>query len=443
VGAVAAQRMGAGAALVLVGLVPVTSGLARGIPLPGLRLSEVLTVGIAVCLLLFADAKRDARWRLLDTAAIVFVLAHFSLSLIAAYADSRALSGEDLNILVGPLQFYLYYRALALTLTTPRLRGLALVVLLGASIPVSISVLAQQVLPGVDAALHSLTGYVRDADTSTTLSRATGPFAHFQVLSAYLTAMILIAVSTLLYGREIPRSRPIAIAALGLAIVALVQTVTLTSMIGALVGSLALVASHPQRWRMLAAVAATVTLLAVAFAPLLATRIDEQTATVTSNRASARNPLVPQSVAFRYDIWTKDSLPAIREHLLLGTGPTIPDSVGWRSTESMYITLLFRGGVVLLAVWLALMAAFIHAGRRRFDSPDVAQRVAGRALVTLVAVLLVMQLIQPYLTYGGVSHVVWLLAAMVVVNPDLYRAFRAPSRHPAWLGGGTRREVPA
>jgi hypothetical protein len=400
----------------------------------------LLTVGIAIALLLFADAKRDARWRLLDTAAIAFVLAHFALSLIAAYADSRALSGDDLNVLVGPLQFYLYYRALALTLTTPQLRGMALIVLLGASIPVSISVLAQQVLPGFDALLHSISGYVRDADTSTTLSRATGPFAHFQVLSAYLTAIVLMSVATLLYGREIPRSRPIAIAALGLAIVALVQTVTLTSMIGALVGSLALVAGHPRRWRMLAGVAAMVVGLSVAFAPLLATRIDEQTATVTSNRASARNPIVPQSVAFRYDIWTKESLPAIREHLLLGTGPTIPAGVGWRSTESMYITLLFRGGVVLLVVWLALMAALLHAGSRRFDSSDVTQRVAGRALVTLVAVLLVMQLIQPYLTYGGVSHVLWFLAALVVVNPDLYRAFRAPTVRPAWLSS-RRREV--
>jgi O-antigen ligase len=85
----------------------------------------------------------------------------------------------------------------------------------------------------------------------------------------------------------------------------------------------------------------------------------------------------------------------------------------------MYITLLFRGGLVLLAVWALMWLALVRTGWQRRRSADVGQRAAARALVVVLGVLLVMQFIQPYLTYGGVSHVVWLLAAVVAVPAKL------------------------
>ncbi len=398
------------AAYALVALVPLTAGLQRGVPLPGLRLSEVLTVGLAALVLVLADHRRDARWRLLDWAALLFVVAHAVLGGLATRRTAGMITTEELGVLVGPLQFFLFYRALALTLQTPERRRTALRLLLWTSAVVSLSAIGQAAVPAVDTFVRSLTGYALES------TRATGLFPHFQVLSAYLAAILVLGTAAVVHRVLVPWQGAVV---LGLAAIALVLTVTITTMTGALLGCLAVAAWHPQGRRNLAIGLVCLAAVAVPFLPILAGRAEEQSSVAVGTVGAERSAFVPQTVAYRWEIWTTQSLPVLQERLALGWGATLPASVAWRSTESMYITLLFRGGLVLLAVWALMWLALVRTGWQRRRSADVGQRAAARALVVVLGVLLVMQFIQPYLTYGGVSHVVWLLAAVVAVPAKL------------------------
>src|SRR5436309_1219515 len=63
------------AALVMVAVVPVVAGLARGLPVPGLRPSEALIGGLAPLILLVRQARTAPPWRTLDWVALLYVLA--------------------------------------------------------------------------------------------------------------------------------------------------------------------------------------------------------------------------------------------------------------------------------------------------------------------------------------------------------------------------------
>ena len=414
------------AAYILVGVVPIASGLDRGVPIPGFRLSELLTVGLAGVLLVSLDHRRDARWRALDWAAIAYVAAHVVMGVLGSYNEGRPVVNGDLGTLVGPAQYFVYFRALALVLQTEEMRSRALTFLLGSSVVISVSVIVDKFVPGVRPTLHDLTGYSVFPGDGQSVSRASGLFPHFQVASGYLASIVIASAAAFLNGyRTMPRLALAFVCAL--AGVALVQTVTLTTLLGAAAGVLVLAAWHTDRRRNLAIALISLAAVGAVFSPVLLARVNEQGAVAVGTLGANRNPLVPQTVAYRWEIWTTQSLPALSDRLYVGAGPTLPNTMTWKSTESMYMTLLFRGGVPLLAVWLILWYTMLRTAWRGRYSPDETQRIAAKALTVLLVFLVVMQNIQPYLTYGGISHVVWLLAAIVVIP------FRARSSSPTAL----------
>src|SRR5215210_2851484 len=62
-------------ALVLVGVAPAISGLTRGLPVPGLRASELLVAGLALLILLTSRGHGAVPWRAFDWLALAYVIA--------------------------------------------------------------------------------------------------------------------------------------------------------------------------------------------------------------------------------------------------------------------------------------------------------------------------------------------------------------------------------
>ncbi|MGH2745155.1 MAG: hypothetical protein ACRDN8_22230, partial [Thermoleophilaceae bacterium] len=82
---------------------------------------------------------------------------------------------------------------------------------------------------------------------------------------------------------------------------------------------------------------------------------------------------------------------------------------------SMYLTLLFRGGIPLLLVYGLLMLALAGAAwRLAARSGRPSDRLLGRAVVALVALLAVLHLLEPYFVTSGLPHLIWILAALVL-----------------------------
>jgi O-antigen ligase len=112
-------------------------------------------------------------------------------------------------------------------------------------------------------------------------------------------------------------------------------------------------------------------------------------------------------------VWTHQYFPALDGHWLTGYGPGTPPGITFGYTESVYLELLLRGGVILLAMYLCLMVALVAAAwpvaRARRSSES---RLAARVLVVLLAALVYLHLLEPYFVVTGLPHVLWVLAAL-------------------------------
>src|SRR5918999_1410676 len=76
-------------AYLLVALVPILSGLRRDLPVPGLRLSELIVAGLAALLLATVETRRARPWSLLDWTALAYCVATLVLG-TAALLDRGA-----------------------------------------------------------------------------------------------------------------------------------------------------------------------------------------------------------------------------------------------------------------------------------------------------------------------------------------------------------------
>ena len=412
-------------AFAIVAIVPVVSGLRRGLPVPGFRLGELLAVGYAVLLLSTAGRANWRSWRAFDWVALAYVVATFTLGLYDTWHRGDQLTGADLGQLIGPLQFFLLYRAIMVALPRRVDRLRALDWLLRASIAVSVVTYLQAArVPGVNELLVWLTGQDYSGRLAWAIPRANGPFPHWTMLAGYMFAIVLLCVALLLGGAR-GRRRRLALATLVTSSISLVLTVTLAPMIGALLGSLALAWWYRRSGRMLAWVAVGCAVAVVAFAPLLSRRTDDQFQAASSSNASYS--LVPHTVSSRVGFWTDQYLPALQGRWVTGYGPQIPPEVTWKYTESVYIGLLLRGGLPLLAIYglmtWALVLVALEVARRPVrpgpiragpDERRALEQALARGTVVLLAVLAVTQLIAPLFLTTGLPHVWWILAALVM-----------------------------
>jgi hypothetical protein len=302
--------------------------------------------------------------------------------------------------------------------------------ILWASTPVAALALLQRGgAPGVPGLLRYLTGVDLSTDYSySLLHRATGPFPHWQMLGAYLLVVVLVAVALLLDPQSRVLRRPLLVGILALDCAALVETVSVTPLLATLVGTIVLAARYGRTRRLLPWLALACVVGGAVFGSLLSQRAQLQYATSPGQS----NGLVPQTIAYRYDVWTTQFLPALTGRWLTGWGPCcstptdLPSGLGWDFTESVYLTLLLRGGVILLAGYAVLMWAFASVSRRAAREParPAADRAAANVLFFLVLALVPLQWIEPYFIDDGLPQLVWGLAGLLMATG----ATAAPTR---------------
>lgn len=420
-------------ALIIVAVAPATSGLARGLPVPGLRLSEVIAAGLGF--LIFLTRRRRARvpWTAFEWAALAYVVATAGLGGFDLLSRGETLTSQDIGGLFGPLQFLILYLAVASAITTDALRRRAIALLLASSVPVSILALLQQAnVAGARGLIAVLTGtdiYTVDATDTAGVARATGPFPHWHQLGAFLAIVILIAVGVLLDRRVKVLSPRVVTGILLLATIALVQTVTITAIVIALAGVLALGAWYGRLRTVLKVLIPLMLVASIAFAPLIVGRYQSQFAVTTG---SARNTLVPSTIAYRYEVWTQQWFPLLDGRWLTGFGPDIPSTVAWPYPESLYLEMVLRGGLPLLFVLVALMVIWGARAGPLVASEDPTRRLLGRLTVYLMVSLGVAHIIVPYFVDSGTPHLLWALAGLtfggLAARPRADRAPRALKR---------------
>jgi len=400
-------------ALWMVALAPPLSGLRPGLPVPGLRVSEALIGGLAVLILVAAKPGRTPPWRTFDWLALGYVAATALLGVFDLHRRGVPVDMDVASKLLGPLQFFLLYRALLTTLTTPQRRRTAIRVLLLASLPVSaLAILQQAHVAGLPTILANITDS-QDYANNLGVSRATGPFAIWHDLGSYLFIVILLGVAILVRGSSRVIGRRLLIVVLVLAVIALIETVSFTPILGTVLGGLLLVrkAGGGRRW--LPRLIAFGALAALLSMPLLASRYQEQ---FRSQPPSAQHSILPYNFDFRIKVWNSEFRPLLARHLTTGYGPDLPPNLGFAYTESVYVTLLLRGGLPLLLVYAGLMLALRHDARDRRSSDDADRQAVASALSLIIAIGVILMLTTNYFVNAGFPHLFWALAALLLAE---------------------------
>jgi O-antigen/teichoic acid export membrane protein len=412
-------------AYTLVAVVPPASGLRAGLPAPQLRLSEVLIAGIAVLLLVVARPGQTPRWRAFDWAALCYAIANAVLGAVDLVLRGSPITIADADKLLGPMQFFLLYRAVLTTLPAERQRQLALRVLLVASVPVSLLAILQEVhAPGIVNLLANITDSQAFV-TNTGVARATGPFAHWHDLGSYLFVIVVLGVA-LLVNQSWRVMKPKVLAGIVvLAGIALITTVSATPIAGTAVGVLVLAMTARPRKQWVVRAAGLIVGLSVAFGPVLAARYKQQFAIQAPIK---QIPFLPQNFNFRVTVWTTEFLPVLAKHLTTGYGPDTPANLAFSYTESVYVTILLRGGLPLLFIYAGLMLTLAFQARDLWRHPDAERRAIAQTLFILIVLAVFMQLTTNYFVNAGFPFLFWVLAGLLTAGT----ASRVRRRRVGW-----------
>lgn len=398
-------------------LVPITSGFARGLPVPGLRISEVLIVG-GFGLVVLVQRDRVVPWRPVDSATVAYAGATVVLGLFAIIFVAG--SAQGIVSLFFPLQFVMLYFAIRLATTTARERHIVLALMLAGVIPVALLAVAQQ----FDAlGARSLVGLVTRSDFFTSWSyvthpRATGPFDGWHPLAGYLFIPTLICVGLLLRRVRGPIP-PRFIAAVGfLALGALALSQTLNVLITAIAGGITLgfLAGRSRaalEWLVVLGIVG-----GALFGSAVFDRIERQLDDAEQADPDSALP-IPGTIQYRFDVWEEQFFPSIERYWTTGYGPELPEEITWRHTESIYITLVLRGGLPLLLAFVWLNVELWRLARNAAQSDiDPTVLVLAQVLMVVVMLLIPMHAVYPYLTGSGMSQVLWVVAAIVASSLD-------------------------
>ena len=140
-----------------------------------------------------------------------------------------------------------------------------------------------------------------------------------------------------------------------LAGIALITTVSATPIAGTAVGVLVLAMTARPRKQWVVRAAGLIVLLSAAFGPILAARYKQQFS--PSRLPSSRFPSCPRTSTSASPSGRRNSFPVLAKHLTTGYGPDFPPGLAFSYTESVYVTLLLRGGLPLLFLYAGLMLA--------------------------------------------------------------------------------------
>lgn len=388
-------------ALVLVSVVPALSGLDRGIPIPGLRLSEVLIVGIAA---VTAVTTRSDPWRKFDWIVLAYVLGTLGLGLFDLSSRGAGLSSEALGKLIGPLEFFLLYRTVRVLARKPADRRTIIKWMMLASVPVALLALMQFAnVPGTRALATSYAGETDSLKAYHTFYRATALFAQGHLLDSYLMLIVLIGVAHLFDSRPLPLRRRTMLGILIVNGLAMGATITVTPILGVTAGILALAFWYRRLGRAALALAVAATCAILIFGAGVSARVNQETA-----RSEATGG-TPSTLSFRLHVWTEQYLPVIDQHLATGYGPDLPPGSVWEFTESAYVTLLLRGGLPLLLLFGGLMWAMARHSLTVNDD----RRPVARTMFVVVLMLVVMHGVANYFFDTGLPQVWWGLAGLL------------------------------
>ncbi len=404
---------------------PLTGGLARGAVIPVLRVGQALLV-LGFIIFMLAKPGRLGKYRLtvIDLVFAIFVLTEAVFPVLALYyngnqinlfANNDVLGQSPLQVLLGPIQYYVLYRIVVATISSDRQIKKILELSFIASIIVSgIGILEKFVGPVRAFVVAYYPPISQSATVSDTELRIASTLQHFSGLAAYLTFTLILALACYTVKGQMKISRPLLAATFLFDSIALVLTGTIAAWIGLAVGAAAVFLLIRRIPKMVIFVLIGITLAVIIFQPFIADRLNFQFGSGNSQG------LIPESLAFRIMLWRQIFLPAIAQNLLFGAGPAPTALNSWPAEESQYFFVLLRGGLPYFLSYLLLIGTVMAVCWRQIkDKNDDAGRPVAIALLAILISISVMNFSGEYFTYVGGTQTIWTLLAILIASGQL------------------------
>jgi hypothetical protein len=398
---------------VLAAAIPATSGTERGLVLPGLRLSEALSV---LLILLAMLMYRQSFGVGLPLVGICFAYATIYSALNLYNFGAR---GETSSTLLAQETLGAWpYFALLLAAANlgrnvhflRRFLELTLALATGQAVLGMFQILRVQ--PALDLATR-VTGNQLIANLPDWKApRSVGLFNSWHAYGAYLAIAIVLCVAMLLWV-DSARARRWRLLQLGTLCIGVASSLTFAPIMLAFIAASYLAMRAGRGTPVIAAVTALV--LVAAASPVgtnLQSRIDVQT-----GAGAASGTLLPQTIAFRISIWREVWWPYISASPFTGFGRPRSLSGDFAYAESMYILLLLIGGIPLLIIFIALILAAWRLASRARTYEATLVRISAEVLFIVLPLFLVFMLIHPYFTDAGGSQLMFLLFG-VLASPQ-------------------------
>jgi MFS family permease len=128
--------------------------------------------------------------------------------------------------------------------------------------------------------------------------------------------------------------------------------------------------------------------------------------------------ILPQTLVYRFWIWTDVFWPHIVAHPIWGAYLQPPDYFAWTVPESQYISLLFRFGIVGLVahlLWVSIMLRWLH---RRFTASQGLSRAIAASAFSILVMMSLGGLTNAVFYFSGAADFMWILFGLVVNSEE-------------------------
>ncbi len=404
---------------------PLTGGLARGAAIPVLRVGQALLV-LGFIIFMLAKPGRLGKYRLtvIDLVFAIFVLTEAVFPVLALYyngneinlfANNAVLGQSPLQVLLGPVQYYVLYRIVVATISSDRqIKKILELSFIVSIIVAGIGILEKFVGPVRAFIVAYYPPISQSATVSDTELRIASTLQHFSGLGAYLTFTLILALACYTVKGQMKISRQLLAATFLFDSIALVLTGTIAVWIGLAVGVAVVFLLIRHIPKTVIFVLIGITLAVIIFQPFIADRLNFQFGSGNSQG------IIPESLAFRIMLWRQIFLPAIAQNLLFGAGPAPTALNSWPAEESQYFFVLLRGGLPYFLSYLLLIGtAMAVCWRQIKDKNDDTSRPVAIALFAILISISVMNFSGEYFTYVGGTQTIWTLLAILVASGQL------------------------
>jgi len=406
------------AALVL--LVPLTAGLERGAVIPVLKPNEaILLIVLAGVIAHQATVRRAQPVGSLDLAVGGYVIGSIVIPWMVLTLAQYPADLDTWRTVLSPALFLVVYYVFSRTqLTDGGLRIVLNSAMLAGVLVCGIAAAELVNLPGVRSLVEA---YFPAPSLSS--FRPSSTLGHYSAVGAFgaLTYILALAIATV----RLPGFRTWWLTlVMGVGVLGVIVSQTWAPLVALPVVTLIVVLYGRRIPRELVFTAIAGLVGFIFLWPLISARFDSQQV------VTAQSFALPESMETRIRYWNEFIIPALMDHIWLGTGTVIPSSVPARLAtfvDNEYLWAAFRAGLAGVALLVGMLVSIMAVALSVRYSANSAWRVLGAAALASAAMLILLGATAQYITFAGLSQEIAMLVGVLAGLTAQVHARRAPA----------------